>query len=379
MYYMSSPRLLIIGTGLVILAIFYLLIWSLIKYGAKLYRFAKSLAFSLWPALRQNAYIADFISQQPQLVDFVKKRTNRRSFWGLNATILGLIFLYLLFAFLGIIEDFISSAPIVAADARINNFLLLFRSDYYIKIFSAITLFGRSYTIVSLLIILSLLFWLWQKKSYIIPILITLGGASLLSFLSKLAFHRARPPFPVYLEDSFAFPSGHATIAMATYGFVTYFLLRNTKKLFSKILILLLGLLIIFLIGLSRLYLGVHYLSDVLAGYLLGALWLVFGISLVEWHLDSQKQQNTETIAVDTKKVLNCRQKKLFTLILIGLELSFIVYTIFNYHPNQPTPLAPKSEFIENIFDLPAKANWSRYTERKNLFQNLREATAILI
>ncbi|MFA5155306.1 MAG: phosphatase PAP2 family protein [Patescibacteria group bacterium] len=291
---MINPRFLFLGLGLSAIAIIYLIIWALMKSGPKAYRFIKSLAFSLWPALRQNEYIAEFIYQQPRLNHFIKKRSSRQSFVGLPLTILGLAFLYVLFAFLGLVEDFITSDQIVAIDSRLNNFLLLFRSEHYVKIFLAITTLGRARVIISLLLAASLLFWLWRKRAYILPAWLSLGGASLLNFLSKWAFHRPRPAFPVYIESNFSFPSGHATVAVAAYGFLTYCLLRNTKKLPNRALVFLAGLLIIAAIGFSRLYLGVHYLSDVLAGYLLGALWLTMGISLTEWQLDRQKRQETE-------------------------------------------------------------------------------------
>ncbi len=358
---MINPRLLIIVLGLAISAVFYLIIYVLIKYGPKFYRFTKSIAASLGLALIKNEYIAGFLSTHQQIAIFLKKRSNRRSFWGLNATVLGLAFLYTLFAFLGLIEDFITSAPIVAADVRLNNLLLLFRSDYYVRIFLAITTLGRAEIIISVTAIISLLFWLWRQKSYILPLWLSLIGSSLLSFLSKLAFERPRPPLAVYTETSFSFPSGHATAAVAFYGFLIYFLLRHTRRLLNKTFILLIGLALILALGFSRLYLGVHYLSDVLAGYLLGALWLILGISFSEWQLD-RNQKSAATRDVPDKTKANLRIK-LITIILLLAEMGFSLYFALHYRPARPEIAAESPVFVADIFSLPARFTLPHYTE----------------
>lgn len=222
---------------------------------------------------------------------FVKKRFSRESFWGLTATGLSLTFLYVLFLLLGVVEDFIHSEPIVIADNNFNQLMILFRSDYFIKIFLWITSLGHWSAVTISALVFSLTLWIWKKKIYIIAFWLSLAGSTLINFLSKLAFHRPRPLYPIYLENSFSFPSGHATVAVAVYGFMIYFLFRQTKKIINRTLILFSGLILILAIGFSRLYLGVHYLSDVWAGYLLGLLWLILGICWTEW-LIVQSEKN---------------------------------------------------------------------------------------
>ena len=113
--------------------------------------------------------------------------------------------------------------------------------------------------------------------------MVTLLGSQVFTQLGKLAFHRARPEFPVYVESSYSFPSGHATVAMALYGFFAYLLIHQTASWKAKVNFFFATVLIVFIIGFSRLYLGVHYLSDVWSGYLVGALWLVIGITLSKY------------------------------------------------------------------------------------------------
>jgi membrane-associated phospholipid phosphatase len=102
------------------------------------------------------------------------------------------------------------------------------------------------------------------------------------NYVMKALIARARPGglLPSMLETSASFPSGHATLALALYGFLAYALCQLYPRHSWKIAVL--AMLVILFVGASRLYLGVHFSSDVIAGYLLGGLWLLFGITLTE-------------------------------------------------------------------------------------------------
>jgi undecaprenyl-diphosphatase len=111
--------------------------------------------------------------------------------------------------------------------------------------------------------------------------------------LLKIIFARPRPELAVYAESSFAFPSGHSAASVAFFGFLTYGLIR--ERVGPIIVSFLLGATLVLLIGLSRIYLVEHYLSDVLNGYLVGALWALLGIWLVEWlHTKRDMSRQTE-------------------------------------------------------------------------------------
>jgi len=115
-----------------------------------------------------------------------------------------------------------------------------------------------------------------EKKKFILPWALIAVGTEAIIFLVKIWFHRPRPLLAVFLENTFSFPSGHSAIALAFYGYLAYILLKlfNTQRL---VILISFSLLIAF-IGFSRLYLGVHYLSDVLVGYLVGLIVLSLGI-----------------------------------------------------------------------------------------------------
>lgn len=105
---------------------------------------------------------------------------------------------------------------------------------------------------------------------------LALFGGGVLNTVLKYLFQRQRPILPHLVEvTGFSFPSGHAMLSFIFYGLVAYLILLNTdNRLFKKFTVLL-AVLIILAVGISRVYLGVHYPSDVLAGFAAGSFWLI--------------------------------------------------------------------------------------------------------
>ncbi len=113
---------------------------------------------------------------------------------------------------------------------------------------------------------------------------VCLGGAALLNFLLKNLFERARPDmFKVISVTGYSFPSGHAMVSLCFYGMLAYILCRRFPRLGPQILVYCLTAALVTAIGFSRIYLGVHYPSDVLGGYIAGGTWLLFCVSLLWW------------------------------------------------------------------------------------------------
>jgi undecaprenyl-diphosphatase len=116
--------------------------------------------------------------------------------------------------------------------------------------------------------------------SITIPV-VSLGGLSLM-FVLKNLFGRPRPQDPLLRTVSgLSFPSGHALLSVAFYGLLIYLVWNNISNRFFRWTLIILLLLLILIIGLSRIYLRVHYASDVLAGFAMGLIWLVLSISIV--------------------------------------------------------------------------------------------------
>jgi len=144
-----------------------------------------------------------------------------------------------------------------------------------------ITSFANWKFVVATALLFACFLWLYKKRNLILPFWTTLAGTEITVELLKLAVHRARPIGAEFLETSYSFPSGHSAIAVALYGFIAFLLWKRTKNRLGRGLILTTTLLIILLIGFSRIYLGVHFPTDVLGGYLVGATWLWVAIRSV--------------------------------------------------------------------------------------------------
>lgn len=145
-------------------------------------------------------------------------------------------------------------------------------------IFLVITYFAGILTVTTVTALSMLSFAAHKHFGRIKQMLISVLGTAGTVFLLKTIFNVPRPEGAFYIETTPSFPSGHAAIAMALYGFLFATIYKHDKHPLKNKTLLLLAILII-LIGVSRLYLGVHYLSDVLVGYLIGFLWLAFALS----------------------------------------------------------------------------------------------------
>jgi len=291
---LNMAKLWLSRTGLFFVLLFilgsiiYFFKWLIIKKGNVFLAVAHSLWQSIKTAVQKNEQVVRWSQKHPQSISFLKSRMDRSKFSGLPLSMLAIALAYVLALFGGVVEDLLTSDPIVIADIRIANLLVAFRNHVLTDIFTWITLLGRAPVILFFIAVTVVLLWLWRKHTYILPLFVAVAGSEAFTYLSKLAFQRPRPEAAVYAEYSFSFPSGHATIAVAFYGFLSYLLIRLVPNWKRKVNLFFAGILIILAIGLSRIYLGEHYLSDVWGGYLVGAMWLIVAISLSEW-LGSKK------------------------------------------------------------------------------------------
>ena len=141
-----------------------------------------------------------------------------------------------------------------------------------------ITKLSNTTFIVALAILLTLLFqFLWKKEKIAMLIPTNLVIIALINQILKLIFQRDRPIGYRLIEmTGYSFPSGHAMVSMAFYGLLIYIIYHLIKKKSLRITIVTINIIIIFLIGISRVYLGVHYLSDVVTGYSISIIYLLF-------------------------------------------------------------------------------------------------------
>jgi membrane-associated phospholipid phosphatase len=133
--------------------------------------------------------------------------------------------------------------------------------------------------------ILLILYFLFIKKHrwYSIKVPVVAISSLLLMTVLKLSFHRARPDDPLLFKAAgYSFPSGHAFMSMTFYGILIYLVWQHFKNPTKKWILTIILAAFIFLIGISRIYLRVHYASDVMAGYSLGLAWLLLSLFIVK-------------------------------------------------------------------------------------------------
>jgi membrane-associated phospholipid phosphatase len=209
------------------------------------------------------------------------------------------ISLYLLFGFLlslvslwvlwSVAEDVYENDPIVEFDVALANELHAQATPTSTTIYFIISYIGGQ---GSLIVggIVAAVFIVRRQWSSLTFWVITLVGGYILNPVLKNLVARPRPTFtdPFFVEMTYSFPSGHAMISLITFGMFAYFLWLAIPNRYARILISFVSTLLIILVGISRMTLGVHYFSDVVAGFAAGGIWL--GVCILVHELFRRKQ-----------------------------------------------------------------------------------------
>lgn len=169
-------------------------------------------------------------------------------------------------------------------DQQITEYVISHRSPVLTKYFVFVTHVGDVYGYAIVLIVFTLMsIFVFKRWKYTVQIFLVLLLSAVSNLMLKRFVDRARPGIEHMVSvETLSYPSGHAMSAMAFYGFLMYLFYRFKINIFLKIgIIMLLGLLILS-IGLSRIYLGVHFPSDIAGGYIAGFIWVVFCILIFD-------------------------------------------------------------------------------------------------
>lgn len=242
--------------------------------------------------LKHQPVVQRLRQRYPKLSQFFINRFNTKLFVGLPLTLVLLVFVVNLALLSQLTESVLDSEWIVTVDKEFTSLLFDTRSNTLSQVFYAFTLLGEREAVFIIGGVASAIFLYRRNYAALFAFWLTLAGVGLTTRYGKTLISRERPvDVAYYVVEHFSFPSGHATTAIALYGLLAYFLYRHYHAHAQRKLLLWLAAVLILVVGFSRIYLGVHYLSDVLAGFLLGALWLLVGISLVEVMLHRKKKR----------------------------------------------------------------------------------------
>ncbi|WP_318509253.1 phosphatase PAP2 family protein [Bacillus sp. T3] len=193
----------------------------------------------------------------------------------------------------------ISSHHIALFDKAVISFVQGFENPTLTSIMKIFTYIGntKSVIVVSLLV-LFFLFLTLKNHSEFVLFTIFIIATPILNGILKNFFHRARPDLHRLIEiGGYSFPSGHAMNAMAAYGMIAFLLWRHLRSALGRTVLILICSVFILMIGISRIYLGVHYPSDIIAGYFASGFWL----STVIWFFQRYREKLFEARIIPKK------------------------------------------------------------------------------
>jgi len=239
----------------------------------------------MWQRVLATPGLQQLQARYPRAWTFMVARFARGEYLGLHLTIGFVISVAGLWLFGGITEDVIHHDPLTHFDMALLDWMHAHATPAGYAFFNAITLLGSPVAMTVLALALAL--FLARHREWILlgGWLAAFAGGGLLDEVLKLVIQRPRPPYAgAFLQHySWSFPSGHAMGSLIGYGMLAYVIVVlwiHSRR--GQIAVVLAAALLIVAIGLSRLYLGVHYFSDVVGGYAAGLLWLSACISGVE-------------------------------------------------------------------------------------------------
>jgi len=208
---------------------------------------------------------------------FLARRLRPGGALGLSLTVTVLALAGAGWAFGALLQDVLANDETALLDRPVQAFFLAHREAWLTHLMRAITDLGGADLLIPLVIGAGLL-WRWRARSWrpLLLLACAYAGAYLLQISVKQLTHRPRPPAALTLEhfSGYAFPSGHATDAAAVYGMLAALLAAVTTRWSRKVTVWAVAAVLVLLVGFSRVYLGGHWLTDVLGGFALGAAWL---------------------------------------------------------------------------------------------------------
>lgn len=194
-----------------------------------------------------------------------------------------LILLISLFSLISFLLVTLLKNSFTTIDANVNYGVVSIQTSSFTLIARMIAYgFDTTALLAISIVIAAYLFYKNYKKHAVLLVGAMMGDAMVLTIV-KMLVHSARPLNGIMLETGFSFPSGHVTSTVVLFGLLTYFAWQHWKSSNAKILPSTFFIIIAIIVGFSRIYLNVHWLSDILGGYSLGVFWLTFSILVFQY------------------------------------------------------------------------------------------------
>ena len=238
--------------------------------------------------LRYNSYLR-----------WLLRRLTPGEYLGLHLTVGLLMAVGSLWFFSDLAEDVVTNDSLVRFDQAVAITLHDLATPALTKFFLVITAMGSVEMLTLLGLIVTVMYGLRRRWLHIGTWLAALVGGGILNQLLKGLFARPRPYFadPLLSETDYSFPSGHAMISLIAYGVLVYFAVLALQSWRASMAAIFGAGLLVVLIGISRMYLGAHYFSDIVAGFAAGGVWLSALITGMETIRRRNSEGSTKTRA----------------------------------------------------------------------------------
>lgn len=217
----------------------------------------------------------------PRFKHFAAARVAPDGQFGLHLTIGVALMVLAAWIFGAIAEDVVTGDRITVLDQQLASWFHLHASAGMTHL---ALLLAYWHSVIGTLVMALLIGAWWRRRNergWLLALAATVPGGLVLNVLLKYVFHRARPHFddPLLTLPTYSFPSGHAVAATLVYGLLACYAVRHARAAGARVGAVALACLMVALVGVSRMYLGVHYLSDVLGGVAEGCAWLAVCIT----------------------------------------------------------------------------------------------------
>jgi membrane-associated phospholipid phosphatase len=212
---------------------------------------------------------------------FVAARFSAEGAAGLHLTFGVMILVAAAWLFGAIAGQVAGNGPVTLVDVQLANWFHAHATPAITNAMLFITTWNSVAGVLLMSAILGCVLWRRGQRAWLLALVATVPGGDAVNVLMKLSFARARPSFldPIVTLDTFSFPSGHAASAALFYGFLACLLMRHAAGFGQRAAIAVAAALMVALVGFSRIYLGAHYLTDVVAGAAEGLAWLAICIT----------------------------------------------------------------------------------------------------
>ena len=242
------------------------------------------LAGSAWGIVVSSGIVEHARRRYPRAWRIVAARLSPQGYLGLHLT-LGLLLSVAALVFFGTVaEDILDREELALVDDRVSVALRAHATQSGLIVFRTVSLAGSPLTIALLGVVVAVALLVGGKRTLLSGWLAALVGGGMLDWVLKAIFRRSRPDtaWQFLVGHSWSFPSGHSMGSLIAYGMLAYLGVLFTRSTKAGVMIVASAALLVLAIGFSRLYLGVHYFTDVVGGFSAGAVWLVACITGVE-------------------------------------------------------------------------------------------------